>query len=86
MIGNVDRPRGVSAVEALNTRLGTTCFLHLLPVKDMDKAKGKDSSPSSHIRAGVGSQPNSPSRTGHLSKFRLDVSTNRHRIMGAEFM
>jgi len=87
MLENVDPPRGVSAAEALNTRFGITRSLHLLPVKDKDRAKGKDKDDSSnYTRRGVGRRPTPTSRTGHLSKFKPDLLTNSPGTMRVEFM
>ena len=50
MLGSVDRPRGVFAVEAINTKFGTARFPYLIPAKDKDKVRDrdKDSDPSNH--------------------------------------
>jgi len=86
MLGNVDRSRGVSTADALNTRFGITDSLHLLPIKDKDKARDKDKDKSNHTKIGVGRWPTLTSRTGHLSKFSPNLPTNRPGTMGVEFM
>jgi len=88
MRGNVDRSRGVSIAEALNTRFGTTRSLHLLPAKDKDKVrdKDKDSDPSNHTEIGVDRRPTLISKTRHLSKPKPDLPTNCLRTMGVESM
>ena len=84
MLGSVDRARGVSAAEALNTKFGTTHFPHLLPAKDKGKVRDrdKDSDPSNHTRIGVGRQSTPTSRIRHLSKPKPELPTNRPKLWG----
>jgi len=80
MLGSVDQPRGVSPVEALNNKFEAARFPHLL----LDKGKGSD--PSNHIIMGEDRRPTPTSRTGHLSKLKPNLPTNRPRIIGVESM
>jgi len=86
MLGNVDRLRGVSAAEALNTKFEIAHSLHLLLARDKDK----NNDPSNHIKTGVGRRPTPTSRTWHFSKFRphlpTNLATNLPGTIGAEFM
>ena len=87
MPGSVIQPRGVSIVEALNTRSGTARIPHPLLVKVMgnrDRERDRDSGPSSITGTGVGMRPTPTSRTGHHSRFMPDLSTIRPETMGAE--
>jgi len=86
---SVVQPRGVSVVEALNTRSGTTHIPHLLPVKvigekDRDRDRDRDSGPSSITRTGVGRRSTPTCRTGHHSRTRHHLLTNRPETMRAE--
>jgi len=83
---NVIPLRGVSTAEALNIRSVAAHIPHLLSVKvigDKDKGKDRDSNPSNPIRTGVGRRPTLTSRTGHLNRLRLDLSTNCLETTGA---
>ena len=73
-------------MEILSIRLGTAHFFHLVLDKGKVRIKGKGSDPNNHIRIREGRQPIPTSRTGHLSKLKPDLSTNRPGIMGLESM
>jgi len=76
MLGSVDRPKGVSAVEDLNTKFGAARFAHVLLDKRKARVKGKDSDPSHCIRIGEAWRPNPTSKLGHLSKLKPNTLTN----------
>ena len=82
MLGKVDRPTGVSATKALNTRFRAARSLHHLP----GRGKNKDNDSSNHIKTMAGRCLTPASRAGHLSKFRPNLLTNLLGTMGAEFM
>jgi len=88
MLGSVDRPRGISAAEALKAKFGTARFPYLLLAKDKDKVRdrGKDSDPSNHSRIEVGRRPTPTSTTRHLSKPRPELPTNCPGTMEVESM
>jgi len=80
MLGSVDRLRGVSTAEALNTKFGTARFPHLLLSKDKDKGKDKDKDTT------PATIPTPINRIERLSKPRPDLSTNRLGTIGVESM